>query len=107
MKNIVEQDAYNVGLSAMIIWGVYVEGIEVNPNLQEFFKFIDTKRELEGICEARGFVYDHLAGRMDKMYDDMDEQTRLEIGSFDIEYVDYWLAFVFPSLLKEKPWDAP
>ena len=101
MTNIVEQD---LTLSSMIIWQVYVEGIKAHPNLSEFFKFIDATRELEGIGEARFFVYDQLGGRMSKMWDDMDEEARFNIGRFDTQFVDYWLAFVFPSLLKEKGW---
>ena len=102
MTNIYERDLTE---SSMIIWQVYVEGIMEHPNLSEFFKFIDTTRELEGIDEARYFVLDQLGGRMSKMWDDMDEVPRLYIGSFDTVYFYYWLAFVFPSLLKEKGCD--
>ena len=102
MTNIYERDLTE---SSMIIWQVYVEGIMEHPNLSEFFKFIDTTRELEGIDEARYFVLDQLGGRMSKMWDDMDEVARRNIGCFDTGYVDYWLAYVFPSLVKEKGWE--
>ncbi len=90
----------------MIITEIWDDGIEHHPELHEFFKCIDRLQELAGIWVCRQWILDELAEPLNKMYEDMDEETRYSFEAYDMDYCPYWLAFVFPSLLKEKGWDT-
>ena len=101
-----ESYSKDVALAAMVITEVWDDGIERQPELHEFFEFIYRLQDLEGLWTCRQWILDELAEPLNKMWEDMDEETRLEIGDYDFQYSNYWLAFVFPSLLKEKGWDT-